>query len=291
MVRRAESRKRQRSLRLPHPYERRSIPFWAILSLVLNVVGLAGIVAIVMQSQGSDRLDYGLPLGAPPSRPNLMAVVATPDLGPRHQLAYREWLAILQQEAQSIAGRAPENLSILAGDSISLWFPPEILPPERQWLNQGISGETSDGLLARLYLFDDTRPDQIFVMIGINDLIQGVDAAVVLEQQQAIIQDLKQRHPRAEIIVQSILPHAGEQATWEGRDRLLQLPNAVIRDLNSQLQAIAEQEKVEYLDLYPLFADPSGHLILHLTTDGLHLSEQGYWVWRSAIQSYNLHHP
>ncbi|TVQ16204.1 MAG: G-D-S-L family lipolytic protein [Leptolyngbya sp. DLM2.Bin15] len=235
-----------------------------------------------------DNSDDGLPLGAPPSRPNLMSVVATPELGPRHQLAYQEWLGILQQEAQSIAERAPDNLSILAGDSISLWFPPEILPPEQQWLNQGISGETSSGLLARLYLFDDTRPDQIFVMIGINDLIQGIDADIVLKQHQAIIQDLKQQHPRAEIIVQSILPHAGDQATWEGRDRLLRIPNTVIREVNDQLQAIAEQEKVEYLDLYPLFADPSGHLMPQLTTDGLHLSEQGYWVWRSALQSYNL---
>jgi lysophospholipase L1-like esterase len=232
------------------------------------------------------RYDTPLPLGAPPSQPNLMAVVAPPDLGPRHQLAYQDWVTILAQEAQAIADRQPEQLTILAGDSISLWFPPDILPPEFQWLNQGISGETSEGLLARLSLFDKTQPRRIFVMIGINDLIRGIDPAVVLDNQQAIIQDLKQQHPQAQIIVQSILPHAGEQSTWEGRDRLLQIPLTRIQSINQQLAAIAQQEGVDYLDLYPLFADAAGFLLPQLTTDGLHLSVEGYWVWRTAIQTF-----
>lgn len=36
------------------------------------------------------------------------------------------------------------------------------------------------GLLKRLYLFDSIRLEMIFVMIGINDLLYGVDNRIIL---------------------------------------------------------------------------------------------------------------
>lgn len=237
-------------------------------------------------SMGANSAASDLPPGIPPDRPNLMAAIAAPQLGERHQLTYDEWLGILAQEASAAATNPPDELSILAGDSISLWFPPDVLPSGEFWLNQGISGETSAGLLDRLELFADTHPDRIFVMIGINDLIRGMRPATVIANQRAIIRALKQQHPDADIVVQSILPHSSDQATWEGRDRLLHIPNTQIQSINQDLEAIAQEEGVNYLDLYPLFTDETGRLDRHLTTDGLHLSNQGYWVWRSALQMY-----
>lgn len=210
-----------------------------------------------------------------------------PQLGPRHQWNYEQWLAQLQREAEAIAANPPERLGVLAGDSISLWFPPELLPPQRTWLNQGISGEVSSGLLKRLPLFDNCNPEVIFVMIGINDLIRGVSPSEVLENHRAIVRDLVWVHPNARIVVQSILPHSGSGASWEGRDRLLNIPNDRIGEINRELAAIASEEGVEFLDLYPLFADSQGNLRLDLTTDGLHLNEQGYLVWRTALMVFD----
>jgi lysophospholipase L1-like esterase len=204
-------------------------------------------------------------------------------LGPRHQLNYQQWVELLGQEAEVAARQQPKHLTILAGDSLSLWFPNEMLPPERIWLNQGISGETSKGLLNRLELFDQTQPDAILVMIGINDLIRGIQDETILANQQLILRYLRRVHPQATIVVQSILPHSAQKVTWEGRDRLLAIPNRRIQKLNQQLQAIAEQENVVYLDLYPLFADTEGNLKTELSTDGLHLNSQGYGVWRNAL--------
>lgn len=216
---------------------------------------------------------------APPER--------TPDLGPRHQWSYEQWVNQLAREATAIAENPPERLAILAGDSISLWFPSELLPSEVSWLNQGISGEVSSGLLQRLKLFDNTTPDVIFVMIGINDLIRGVPPEEILDNYRRIIQDLRLYHPNAILVVQSVLPHSGKLATWEGRDRLEQMPNEQVRQINEQLEAIAIAEGAEFLDLYPLFANADGNLRLDLTTDGLHLNQQGYLVWRSALELYN----
>jgi lysophospholipase L1-like esterase len=134
---------------------------------------------------------------------------------------------------------------------------------------------------------DKTQPEVIFVLIGINDLIRGVKDETILANQELIISYLRRVHPQAKIVVQSILPHSGEKVTWEGRDRLLAIPNSRIRELNQELKAIADNEGVIYLDLYPLFADSDGNLKTELSTDGLHLSPQGYLVWRNALLVFN----
>ncbi|MDY6805979.1 MAG: SGNH/GDSL hydrolase family protein [Cyanobacteriota bacterium] len=208
-------------------------------------------------------------------------------LARQDQWTYQEWVEQLRREAIAAANNGPPRLTVLAGDSLSLWFPVQLLPEERTWLNQGISGETSSGLLSRLYVFDGTSPETIFVMIGINDLVRGYDDETVLENQRQIIRELLRAHPKSQIVVQSILPHSGNKATWENSDRLLDIPNSRIREINRRLKAIADFEGAFFLDLHPLFASPTGFLRPEFSTDGLHLNDSGYLVWRTAIKLYS----
>ncbi len=265
----------------------RLMPRWVLWSLVSN--GALAIAVGLLLLRGAS------PSTASPSTAKAEnTTVATAsagagsssELGARHQLTYQQWVTLLAQEAKVAATQKPDQLNILAGDSISLWFPQALLPQQLNWLNQGISGETSAGLLRRLDLFDQTEPETIFVMVGINDLIKDVRDETLLANQQEIVQSLKEAHPEAQIVLQSILPHAGARATWEGRDRLQEISTSHIQELNEELEAIAEQEGVYYLDLYPLFADSQGNLRPELTSDGLHLSAQGYQVWSAALQVY-----
>ncbi|MEB3211864.1 MAG: GDSL-type esterase/lipase family protein [Leptolyngbyaceae bacterium] len=212
--------------------------------------------------------------------------IASDQLGPRHQLGYSDWVNILTREAEAIVQDPPPSLSILMGDSISLWFPHEQLPPEMTWLNQGISGEVSEGLLNRLDIIAETQPDYIFVMIGINDLLRDVSDRQLLDNQQQIIRELSQMHPSTTIVLQSILPHSAENATWEGKERLMAISNDRIRALNQDLAAIATAENVQFLDLAPLFSDRQGNLPMELSTDGLHLNGEGYAIWSNALQVY-----
>ncbi|MEH2251931.1 SGNH/GDSL hydrolase family protein [Nostoc sp.] len=264
----------------------KTFPIWAFLSLLTNGILMLAVILLIWQQQKMTAF-FGITTSPEPINLNSDRQIATPDLGRRHQLTYQQWVDILKQEAKVAADHRTPHLSILVGDSLSLWFPPELLPEGKNWLNQGISGETSNGLLKRLKIFDRTQPKVIFVMIGINDLIEGMSDGVILDNQRQIISYLRKAHPTAQIVIQSILPHGAEQATWKGQDKLLGVANSRIRELNQQLQSISTKKGVKYLDLYPLFTNKQGNLRREFTTDGLHLSPEGYIVWRSALQIYS----
>lgn len=189
--------------------------------------------------------------------------------------SYEQWKRLLEQEAKAIArGQGTNRLSILVGDSLTLWFPQQGLPSGSLWLNQGISGDNSTGILKRLSAFSQTKPDVIYVLAGINDLRQGATDELILSNLHQIVRRLRQEHPKATVVVQSILP-----------TRLSTIPNSRIRNLNRQIAFITQQEGASYLNLHSRFTDTEGNLREELTTDGLHLNPRGYEVWQSVLKS------
>ncbi|HAJ59780.1 MAG TPA: acylhydrolase [Cyanobacteria bacterium UBA8543] len=188
---------------------------------------------------------------------------------------HEQWIRLLQEEAKVIAnGQGSNHLGILLGDSLSMWFPSEGFPSNRDrlWLNQGISGENSAQILNRLSAFSQTRPDTIYVLAGINDLRQGASDEVILNNLRKIMYHLRLNHPKSQVIMQSILP-----------TRLNGIFNERIRNLNKQIALVARQEGAGYLNLYSLFVDGQGQLRQELTTDGIHLTRRGYEVWQQAL--------
>lgn len=191
---------------------------------------------------------------------------------PTHQ----DWQALLQREAAVMAQAQGSNrLSVVVGDSLSLWLPAEALPRDRFWLNQSISGETTAHMLRRLHYFANTRPTTIHVMAGINDLKNGASDGEVVNNLNQLLTRLRQQHPQAQIVLYSILP-----TRWS------HLPSDRIQRINNHLAYLARQQRVVFANLQPTFADGQGHLRRDLTTDGLHLSPQGYGVWQATLLSY-----
>lgn len=80
-------------------------------------------------------------------------------------------------------------------------------------------------------------------------------------------------HPDVKIVVESILP-----------TRSSRIPNERIAGINRQLSTIAQQSGASYLDLFSQFADQDGQILAEYTTDGIHLSAQGYAAWQSVFQ-------
>jgi lysophospholipase L1-like esterase len=189
------------------------------------------------------------------------------------QPTYQDWKTLLTREANALAyGQGSNRLAILLGDSITMWFPSELLPQGRLWLNQGISGDNTNGILKRLSAFSITRPHAIYILAGINDLRQGKSDTLVIHNLYQIIRELRYQHPTAQVVLQSILP-----------TRLPSLPNTRISGINRELAAIAKQQNATFLDLNSSFTNSDNILRRDCTTDGLHLSRRGYEVWQKAL--------
>jgi lysophospholipase L1-like esterase len=274
------------------------IPSWAALSLLMNGLLFVSLLAVGQENSQANlhsalwRSQPQPPLNAAMANANITdatitdAVLDLPRSGSDRQLTYEEHVQFLSDRAKDMATKSPEHLTVLLGDSLSLWFPGELMPGQRVWINQSISGEKTKGLLDRLDLIEKNKIESVFVMIGINDLIWGKPDDEIINNYKEIVRQLKAKHPDTQIVVQSVLPHGGENSTWESRDKLLALDSDRIVALNTRLKKIADDNDAYYLDLYPIFVTGDGQLRPDLTTDGLHLNREGYLVWRSAIALY-----
>ncbi len=201
-----------------------------------------------------------------------------------YQPTYQDWLNILEQESNLIQAEISENFgayrfNILLGDSLSMWFPNSLLPSGRLWLNQGISGDTTSGILKRLDIFAKTQPNAIYILAGINDLKRQVPVAEILKNYQKILDYLQQNYPDTQILVQSIFPTQLPTETLT-----FSIPNTLIRELNQNLAQQVRDQGSLYLDFHQRFTNTQGHIRSELTTDGVHLSLEGYKVWQFALK-------
>lgn len=194
------------------------------------------------------------------------------------QPSYEQWRTLLTEESQSIARRSPGPVAVMLGDSLSLWFPSDRLPQSSVWLNQGISGETTHGVLVRSTDLATAHPSTIYVMAGVNDLKRGLRDSDILRNISQTLKQLRQRHPNAQIVLQSILP-----------TRSAQVPNDRITQINAWLSVVAKRQGAYYLDIHSHFTARDGYLRSDLTTDGIHLSDRGYAVWQSALNQSEVY--
>ncbi|HCU55880.1 MAG TPA: sialate O-acetylesterase [Clostridiales bacterium] len=150
--------------------------------------------------------------------------------------------------------------------------------------NRGIGGDKTSGLLARL---EDSllvlEPTKISLLIGINDINGGVPDQTILNNYKEILDRIQERLPAAEVFCTSILPmHPTAFRKREDYDRSMQR----IPVINEGIRSLAASHGYQYLDLYPLFEGEDHYLIESYSTDGLHLSAEGYAVWTAALKPY-----
>jgi lysophospholipase L1-like esterase len=151
---------------------------------------------------------------------------------------------------------------VMLGDSLTQAIEWSESFPELSIVNRGINGDTSAGVLLRLSETEARRPGTVFVMIGINDLLQGVSEQAVADNCRQILQRL--RSSGIKVCIQSVLlPGQGLEPLGER-----------VKVLNGLLSQLAEQSGSSYLDHNPALA-PEGFLRADLTYDGIHLNGEG----------------
>lgn len=129
-----------------------------------------------------------------------------------------------------------------------------------------------DGKTRLRDLLDANSYGKIYIMLGINEI--GTDFNQILSQYAAVLEQLKELAPDAILVVQASLSVSEEksQTTWY-------LTAERIHELNRRQSALADGERVFYLDANDLFCDEKGYLKDELSGDGVHLYAKNYDVW------------
>ncbi|AOC97006.1 GDSL-like Lipase/Acylhydrolase [Flavobacterium anhuiense] len=175
-----------------------------------------------------------------------------------------------------------KNEIILLGDSITNCANWEEIFPDKKVKNRGISGDITLGVLDRMDEIVRSKPKKVFILIGINDIAQKISPEKILENYQNIILKLKNDSPRTRVYIQSILPTNDEFDTFKNHQGKMQM----IKEINIELEKLAKENKVEFINLFQYFLDQNGKLSKSYTNDGLHLLGPGYLLWASIIKKY-----
>jgi lysophospholipase L1-like esterase len=168
-----------------------------------------------------------------------------------------------------------------AGDSLVSHAPWEELL-DRPVLQRGLASDTVEGLRLRIGEVLRHHPRQLFVMIGVNDLVAGSTSDDVWSEYEKLIQAIRTVSPQTQLFLHSILPV--NRAKWSD---VQQFPVTTdILRVNRKLQEAADQERIVYLDLYSHLVDEHGQLNTRYTEDGVHLNGAGYLKWRDVLRPY-----
>ena len=150
--------------------------------------------------------------------------------------------------------------------------------------NRGISADRTGWMLERLDPIVKGHPKKLFLLIGTNDLAAGIAPQTVVDNIRRILERFRTESPRTKLYVQSIFPVNGVDAG--GKTRKHWSKGAEIIETNKLLQELCRELDIPYLDIYSVLVDERGLLDKRYTNDGLHLTGEGYLVWKKAIEQY-----
>ena len=163
--------------------------------------------------------------------------------------------------------------TMMLGDSITdegLWD--ELLNSDKVQ-NRGISGDTTSGVLDRLNSIS-SNIQQVFIMIGVNDIMRGKEVDEIYANYLKIIKTFKDKNIK--VYIQSTL--------YIGETRKANF-NPKVEELNKRLEKYANENKITFINLNPIFA-PNKVLKKEFTADDLHLNGSAYKLWVQEIKKY-----
>lgn len=140
--------------------------------------------------------------------------------------------------------------------------------------NRGVAGDTIEQVRQRLSDVVALHPKVLFLLVGVNDLEDGVAPPEVARRHAALIRELRATLPTTRLVVQAILPVRGQR----------RLSLSAISDTNALLRHAAKAAGAAWLDVGSVLVDPTGQLDPRYSLDGLHLTGDGYRAWAEAIR-------
>lgn len=142
-------------------------------------------------------------------------------------------------------------------------------------VTSGYPGDNVEGMRMRVEQIGALKPSKVFLMCGINSL--GMSDNDFEAKYDLLVKDIKNASPRSELYIFNILPECDGKLGKASQ-------NIKIVKRNDFIKKYALCNNISLIDLYSLYADKDGTLFKDVTTDGVHLTPQGYDRWAKAIE-------
>ncbi len=141
--------------------------------------------------------------------------------------------------------------------------------------NRGIIGDEVMGVYDRLHQILPGHPAKLFLLIGVNDVSHDLTTDTIVGMIRVTVERIQKESPDTKLYLQSLLP-INESF---GRYKRLAGKTNMIPEINKQLEELAKEKGLTYINLFPLFTEKGRNVLrAELTTDGLHLKEEGYKI-------------
>ncbi len=180
---------------------------------------------------------------------------------------------------------------LFLGDSLTYGYG---VPRRKNWVsltaamtgveavNGGISGDTSGGMLARLQpLLLEHRPDFVFILGGLNDLVIGVDPKTICSNLFAISFQSAYRGAVPVLAIPPLSPSC--EQTRHGAVFARGGLKRRYFEYASWLRKFAAAEELRLIDLEHIFDDENGAADESYYCDGRHPSEIGHTMIAAAM--------
>ncbi len=150
--------------------------------------------------------------------------------------------------------------------------------------NPAVTGYTTRDLIhTELPLVVKLKPSFVTLAIGVNDYVQGVDAATFSKNMDYILTSLQKQLPQPDNIVLLTIPDYGATPTGaEYGDPATS--KAGIQNFNAILKQKAVQYRVPIADIFPTSEQVSTDSTL-IASDGLHPSGKQYAAWTEIVMN------
>ena len=159
------------------------------------------------------------------------------------------------------------NADYLCHNGLTVWSAVEKAEfPGKQTLAQALSGK---------------HYGKIYLMLGINELGTGT-AESWAAQYKVLLDEVRELQPDAIIFLQAIF-----HTTQEKSDATF-FKNSTIDARNAELQKLADNETVFYIDCNPVFDDSTGALTPEYSGDGVHVKAAYYSMWRDYLFQFGV---
>ena len=136
---------------------------------------------------------------------------------------------------------------------------------------------------------------KLFLLIGINDIFDGVVPYEAEETPKKIAQNIfdivdsiRYHSKETEIFIHTILPVNEEEfrinrGFYPEHDYPLEKQ---ILEINHQILKLGANKNYNIIDLHKSFVNEKGEMDKNFAKDGLHLNEKGYANWCTQIENF-----